>query len=95
MFGLFRKKGKEIINESKKILSELLPGQKALINGINEDCKGIERKRLLDLGFVPGTLVEVAVSSPFRDPTAYRVKGGLIALRKIQASKINISNVQY
>lgn len=95
MFGLFRKKGKEIIKESKKILSELMPGQKALINGINADCQGIERKRLLDLGFVPGTLVEVAVSSPFRDPTAYRVKGGLIALRKIQASKINISNVQY
>jgi Fe2+ transport system protein FeoA len=49
----------------------------------------------MDLGFVPGTLVEVAISSPFRDPTAYRVKGGLIALRKVQASKINISNVQY
>ena len=95
MFGIFRKKGQDIISESKKILSELMPGQKAFINGINENCKGIERKRLLDLGFVPGTLVEVAVSSPFRDPTAYRVKGGLIALRKIQASKINISNVQY
>ena len=95
MFGLFRKKGQEIINESKKILSELIPGQKAFINSINETCQGIERKRLLDLGFVPGTLVEVAVSSPFRDPTAYRVKGGLIALRKSQASKINIENVQY
>jgi len=95
MFGLFRKKGEEIINGSKKILSELLPGQKAFINGIDNDCQGIERKRLMDLGFVPGTLVEVAVSSPFRDPTAYRVKGGLIALRKVQASKINISNVQY
>ena len=94
MFGIFRKKGQEIINESKKILSELIPGQKAFVNGINEDCQGIERKRLLDLGFVPGTLVEVEVSSPFRDPTAYRIKGGLIALRKIQASKIRITNVQ-
>lgn len=95
MFGLFRNKGKEILNESIKILSELMPGQKAFINGIDENCQGVERKRLMDLGFVPGTLVEVAVSSPFRDPTAYRVKGGLIALRKNQASKINISNVQY
>jgi DtxR family Mn-dependent transcriptional regulator len=95
MFGLFRNKGKEIINESIKILSELMPGQKAFINGIDENCQGVERNRLMDLGFVPGTLVEVAVSSPFRDPTAYRVKGGLIALRKNQASKINISNVQY
>jgi DtxR family transcriptional regulator, Mn-dependent transcriptional regulator len=95
MFGLFRKKGKEIINESKKILSELIPGQKAFINSISETCEGIERKRLMDLGFVPGTLVEVAVSSPFKDPTAYRVRGGLIALRRSQASKINIENVQY
>jgi DtxR family Mn-dependent transcriptional regulator len=95
MFGLFRNKGKEIINESIKILSELMPGQKAFINGIDENCQGVERNRLMDLGFVPGTLVEVAVSSPFRDPTAYRIKGGLIALRKNQASKINISNVQY
>jgi DtxR family Mn-dependent transcriptional regulator len=95
MFGIFKKKGKEIIDGSKKILSELLPGQKAFINSIDNDCQGIERNRLMDLGFVPGTLVEVAISSPFRDPTAYRVKGGLIALRKVQASKINISNVQY
>jgi len=94
MFGIFRKKGKRIIRESRKILSELLPGQKALIDGIDDTCNGIERKRLMDLGFVPGTLVEVAISSPFKDPTAYRVKGGLIALRKIQASKINICNVQ-
>jgi|AVFP01.1.fsa_nt_gi DtxR family Mn-dependent transcriptional regulator len=95
MFGIFRKKGKEFIKESKEILSELIPGQKALINSIDVNCQGIERKRLMDLGFVPGTLVEVAVSSPFRDPTAYKVKGGLIALRRIQASKINISDVQY
>jgi DtxR family Mn-dependent transcriptional regulator len=95
MFGIFRKKGKEFIKESKEILSELIPGQKALINSIDVKCQGIERKRLMDLGFVPGTLVEVAVSSPFRDPTAYKVKGGLIALRRIQASKINISDVQY
>jgi DtxR family Mn-dependent transcriptional regulator len=94
MFGIFRKKGKEIVNESRKILSELMPGQKAFINGIDKDCHGVERKRLMDLGFVPGTMVEVALSSPFRDPTAYRVKGGLIALRRNQASKINISNVQ-
>ena len=81
MFGLFRKKGKEIISESKKILSDLIPGQKAFIKSLNDNCQGIERKRLMDLGFIPGTLVEVEVSSPFRDPTAYRVKGGLIALR--------------
>jgi Fe2+ transport system protein FeoA len=95
MFRLFKQKSQHIINESKKILSELVPGQKALVSGIDTSCQGIERKRLMDLGFVPGTLVEATISSPFSDPTAYRVKGGLIALRRSQASKISISPVQY
>ena len=93
MLDIFRKKGKEIIDSSKAILSELIPGQKAFIQCISDDCKGIERQRLMDLGFIPGSLVEVEVRSPFRDPTAYRIKGGLIALRKNQASKIQISLV--
>ncbi len=93
MLGIFKRKGEKLIKESKRILSELIPGQKALIESISDDCQGIERKRLMDLGFVPGTLVEVAVKSPFRDPTAYFVKGGLIALRKAQASKIRIAPV--
>lgn len=91
MFDIFKKKGKEIINSSKAILSELIPGQKAFIKSISDECQGIERQRLMDLGFVPGSVVEVEMISPFRDPTAYRIKGGLIALRRIQASKINIS----
>ena len=91
MIDIFRKKGKEIIKGSKEMLSELIPGQKALIRSISDDCQGIERQRLMDLGFIPGSFVEVEVQSLFRDPTAYRIKGGLIALRKNQASKIQIS----
>ena len=91
MFDIFRKKGKEIINKSKVILSELIPGESGLIMSISDDCQGIERQRLMDLGFVPGSTVEVEAKSIFHDPTAYRVKGGLIALRRNQASKIQIS----
>ena len=91
MLDIFKKKGKEIINGSKAILSELVPGERAQVRWISDDCQGIERQRLMDLGFVPGSAVEVEVISPFKDPTAYRIKGGLIALRKNQASKIQIS----
>lgn len=91
MFSIFKKKVQEAFQGSKTILSDLIPGQKAFIKNISDDCHGVERQRLMDLGFVPGSLVEVEVTSPFKDPTAYRIKGGLIALRKIQASKINIS----
>jgi len=91
MLDIFKRKGKEIIIGSKAILSELIPGERAFVQRISDDCQGIERQRLMDLGFVPGSAVEVEVISPFRDPTAYRIKGGLIALRKNQASKIQIS----
>ncbi len=91
MFGIFKPKGKEIYQDTKAMLSELIPGEKALVQFISDDCQGVERQRLMDLGFVPGSEVEVEVVSPFRDPAAYRVKGGLIALRKTQASKIHIS----
>ena len=91
MLGIFKNKGKKIIAGSKAILSELIPGEKALVKSISNECQGIERQRLMDLGFVPGSPVEVEIMSPFRDPAAYRIKGGLIALRKNQASKIEIS----
>ena len=93
MLGIFKRKGEKFIQESKRLLSELFPGQKARIESISDDCQGIERHRLMDLGFVPGTVVEVAIKSPFSDPTAYLVKGGLIALRKAQASKIRIAPI--
>ena len=71
-------------------LSDLVVGQKATVKNISEECQGIERRRLMDLGFIPGSIVEVAIKSPFRDPTAYRIKGAMIALRDRQADLINI-----
>ncbi len=37
---------------------------------------------MLDLGFVPGSVVEVLKASPLGDPISYRVAGTVIALRK-------------
>jgi Fe2+ transport system protein FeoA len=38
----------------------------------------------------PGVIVERAFTSPFGEPTAYRVRGALIALREEQANQIEI-----
>jgi DtxR family Mn-dependent transcriptional regulator len=51
---------------------------------------GTARRRLLDLGFTPGTVVERALTSPFSEPIAYRIRGTLIALRPEQAIRIEI-----
>jgi ferrous iron transport protein A len=49
---------------------------------------GVMRRRLLDLGFVPGAIVEVLRKSPLGDPTAYRVSQTSIALRKEESLRI-------
>lgn len=72
-------------------LSDLAPGRAALVVGLAPACLGAARRRLLDLGFVPGTLVSVELVSPAGDPTAYRVRGSVIALRRKQADLIRIS----
>jgi ferrous iron transport protein A len=43
--------------------------------------EGINARRLMDLGLIPGTIVESIRRSPSGDPTAYGIRGAVIALR--------------
>ncbi len=45
-------------------------------------------RRILDIGIIKGTKVERLFSSPFGDPTAYRIKNSVIALRSNESDKI-------
>jgi Fe2+ transport system protein FeoA len=51
-------------------------------------CQGADRRRLFDLGILPGTRIQAVSRSPLGDPTAYRVRGAVIALRREQAEQI-------
>jgi DtxR family Mn-dependent transcriptional regulator len=82
-------KTQDLIEE--RFLSQLQPGDQAAVLGLSPACRGAERRRLLDLGFVPGTPVAVEMVSPAGDPTAYRVRGTVIALRREQAGLIRIA----
>jgi DtxR family Mn-dependent transcriptional regulator len=75
----------------EQFLNGLRPGERARVLGLTPACRGAERRRLLDLGFVAGTPVEVEMVSPAGDPTAYRVRGTVIALRREQAGLIRIA----
>lgn len=77
---------------AEEFLSYLKPGQRCRVLGLSPACRGAERRRLLDLGFVPGTALEVEMVSPGGDPTAYRVRGSVIALRHDQANLIRIAS---
>lgn len=76
----------------EEFLSGLRPGGRARVVGLSPACRGPERRRLLDLGFVPGTPVEVDMVSPAGDPTAYRVRGSVVALRREQANLVRVNS---
>lgn len=77
-------------DESLRRLSSLSKGEQASIAGLSTLVRGLERNRLLDLGFVPGTVVTVELVSPSGDPIAYSVRGASIALRRKQAERVLI-----
>lgn len=67
-------------------LSNGLIGQEFQIETIT--LKGFMRRRLMDLGFIPGATVRVLQKSPLGDPIAFRVNGTTIALREEESSQI-------
>lgn len=71
-----------------RALSSLRRGEAANLVNLSPSIVGGERRRLLDLGLVPGTRVERDFDSMLGSPTAYRVRGATIALRKEQADRI-------
>ncbi len=76
-----------------RTLADLGPGDEAPILGLSPACQGTQRRRLLDLGVVPGTRVRVEMTSASGDPSAYRIRGALIALRRQQAAWIGVDPV--
>jgi DtxR family Mn-dependent transcriptional regulator len=71
-------------------LSALPVGQSARVIALLPACHGADRRRLQDLGLLPGTQVRAEFASPAGDPVAYRIRGALIALRKEQADLIQV-----
>lgn len=73
-----------------KTLSSLKIGEKGTVLGIAKVLRGQQRRRLMDLGIVPGTEIEAQLESITSDPIAYKVRGTVVALRKKQADRIYI-----
>jgi len=69
-------------------MHQLPPGEKARVKIMN--CRGKIRRRMLDLGIVHGTEIELLMRSPSGDPSAYFIRGAVIALRADVASQIMV-----
>ena len=73
-------------------LDQLKIGQGATVSKLT--CTGANRRRLMDLGVLPGTHLQAELKSPLGDPVAYRVREALIALRRDQAQQIEIERLE-
>ncbi len=70
-------------------LADITPGSTGMVTAVHSE--GPERRRMMDLGIVPGTVIRAEMRSPMGDPVAYRVRGALIALRREQARLIEVT----
>ena len=70
----------------KLCLSELSAGQAARVCEMH--VEGTLRRRLFDLGLIPGTVVFCRGKAPCGSPIAFYLRGAVIALRKRDAANI-------
>jgi len=67
-------------------LAEMNQGDSAVVCKL--ESRGGIRRRLQDIGLIPGTKVECVQKSPLGDPIAYLIRGTVIALRSEESSSI-------
>ena len=72
-------------------LSELKPKERGTIVKVGGD--GPVRRRILDMGVVPGTEVEIVRVAPLGDPVALLIRGYHLSLRKEEAREILVEKV--
>ena len=82
------------IEEPPQYLSSLRMGEAGEVLGISRACRGAQRRRLMDLGIVPGTVISMAMTSAGGDPKAYNIRGAMIALREDQADFVYIQSLK-
>ncbi len=78
--------------ENKTSLTSLTGGQTAVVTQIGSAISGPQRRRLLDLGVIPGAKITHCIDGPSGDPRAFEILESVIALRKEQTDHIYIKS---
>ena len=87
-----RQAAEKPIGQSNLIqLAQLKTGQEARVASLTDQCRGLTRRRLMDLGLTSGAQIKAQLSSPFGSARGYRIRGTLIALRTEQAQQVLVS----
>ena len=65
-------------------LSSLPPGSSGTVTAVMVEDKG----RLLEMGLLPGTRIEVVRYAPLGDPVEIRIRGYNLSLRRHEAEQV-------
>lgn len=85
------KQTKTIFKEMKSLtLKDTQPGMTVRIDSVGESTL---KQRLMTMGLIPGTRVEILNSAPFGDPIAIRLRSYNLAMRRDDAAQIEVSAV--
>ena len=66
-------------------IDRMNPGERALVECVGESHLS---ERLRDLGLIGGTEISCLHRAPMGDPTAYMVRGAVIALRRVDGKGV-------
>lgn len=72
-------------------VAQLKKGQRGIIKDFSEDTLPI---KLLEMGCLPGNVVELIQIAPLKDPIYINVNGSHIAIRKSTASLIEVDLIE-
>ena len=72
-------------------LSELKKGELGRIQGIEPSEY---QEKLMEMGCVPGAMIQLILKAPFGDPLAYELEGYTLSMRKSEAKSITVELVQ-
>lgn len=70
-------------------LDQLAAGERAVITSV--DCPPTIARRLMELGVLPGTEVEVIRRAPLGDPMEIALRGVHLSVRKSEARHIDVT----
>jgi DtxR family Mn-dependent transcriptional regulator len=87
-----RMKSKTETTISQVTLDQLSVGQRGIV--VRVRGKGAIKRRMMDMGLVPGSEVKVLRMAPLGDPVEFEVKGYSLSLRKKEASDITVELAQ-
>ncbi len=80
--------GNNLLDATHASLVDLRKGDAAVLDRI--DLPTEDARRLMELGFVPGTNIIAGFSAPGGDPRVFQVDGSEIALRRDTARRLKI-----